>query len=291
MADGRTVVCGHQRLRAALHNKLEKVACIVRGDLTKSDDLAVLELLVGDNYYRRQQSKLQQTKAAFKLAEIECDREKVSDWGVERKRMIEKKVLSRLGGSLKSVQRYILVAKAPRPIQDAFERDILSLVNAVAVAGLEPSKQEKLGKAVAELLEQMEAEGDKAVRKIRETVHETLNKAKRPKKKEKGKPGPSAMDPIIGIKSGLQEHLSALEANREQIVTCINASSKIPRFLRMQALANVRSGLERGLELLTEIETAVEAEPVAEEDADDEWKDLEYETSCPVNDEIVDVGV
>ena len=285
MGDFRTVVGGHQRLRAALHNKLKLVPCIVRNDLIDPDDPAVLELLVGDNYYRRHQSNLQQTKAAVALAEIECERKGIDDddWGNPRKELIEKKVLSRLGGSLKNARRYILLAKAPLSIQESFERGLLPLVTGAAVAGLEPSKQEGLGEAVAELLEQTESSGlTKTKEKILETARAALDTAKKPKKRGNGIPRHTPMDPINGIKSGLQDHLKALETSREQIVTHINASDDIPKLLHMQILVDARSHLERVLEVLTEIDAAIAAEPTVS-DTDDECEDTEPRTSCLVN--------
>ena len=121
MADGQTVVCGHQRLRAANEHGLKQVPCVVRIDLTDPTDPEVIELLLGDNLRRRHFSKLQQAKCAMHLAETKCDRKKMSnEW--QRKRLIENEVTAELGSGgkeadlnkgRKNAQRYVSVAKAP----------------------------------------------------------------------------------------------------------------------------------------------------------------------------------
>src|SRR5271157_3601365 len=124
MADGRTTVAGHQRARAATQCGLVELPSIVRKDLIEADDPRTIELLVGDNLYRRQLSTLQQAKAALHLAEIECDR-KGKTLDSVRKPLIDKSVAKRLRCSRKNAQRYISVSKTPDSIQQAFERGLL----------------------------------------------------------------------------------------------------------------------------------------------------------------------
>jgi ParB family chromosome partitioning protein len=62
LADGRTIVCGHQRHRAAVELGIEQVPCIVRQDLRDADDPAVLKLLLSDNLRRRQLGPLEKAR-------------------------------------------------------------------------------------------------------------------------------------------------------------------------------------------------------------------------------------
>jgi ParB family chromosome partitioning protein len=68
LPDG-TVICGHQRLRAAKAIGLTKVPVIVRHDLAKLGEGAVLERLIADNLCRRQLDALSIARAYRALRE------------------------------------------------------------------------------------------------------------------------------------------------------------------------------------------------------------------------------
>jgi hypothetical protein len=277
LADG-TIACGHQRYRAAVQLGLEKIPCIVLEHLTDPEDPAVIELLLDDNLRRRHLSKLQQAKCAIKLAEIDCDRQKKTDFWV-RKRLIEKAVMSQLADGRqidqrgrKNAQRYILVANAPQSIQDVYERGLIPLVSAAAVAGLQASVQEKLGKTVAGLLDQIGSKGERTIKeRVRQTVRAALDKPKKGKRRAV----PTPMEPVDTLTNVLKANLGPVEDNRERIVDYINNAGVLVKTFRMQ-IADARKDFERGAELFRQIETAIESKPAAADEID-EYEDDDVE--------------
>jgi hypothetical protein len=292
MADGVTVVCGHQRLRAAELHGFAQVPCRVHGDLIDPDDPEVLKLLLGDNLHRRQLSKLQQAKSAIKLAEIECDRRKMTH-EVERKRLIEKAVALWLSAGSdeaslrkchKNVQRYINVAKAPEAIQEAFERGFVPLVKAAAVANLEQGAQDILGNTVAKILKQMAAQGEKAYKdNIMDAVHTALIKTKKQRRKyetSRGKAAPSPLNPLVATSSSLGDGLGEVVATHERIVTHINDADEVSKALYLCTVTDLRKRLEHWLDQVSLIEAAIDSGTASAEPANDESASR---TSCPVN--------
>jgi len=196
MADRRTLICGHQRARAARKNNIKAVACFIRDELRDPDDPVVIELLLGDNLHRRHLSKLAQVKAAITLAEIDCDRQHQT-LTCQREPIIVEAVRQRLHCSRKSAQRYIAVARTSGPIQDALDRKFLKLVDAVGIANLREENQERLAASVAKLLREAEANGTKSIKKkICALVQAAFQKTRR----QKRVPAPSPVDTLRQLK-------------------------------------------------------------------------------------------
>jgi hypothetical protein len=319
MADGTTVVCGHQRLRAALDVELKYVPCIVRSDLTEPDDPEVIKLLVRDNLHRRHLSTLQQAKCAIELAKMECKRQRKTN---EREitRRIEDAVVTQLHGDCedaklrknrcKNAQRYINVANTPLSIQEAFDRELLRLVDAAAVAGLESRAQENLGKAVAEALQ--ETDDERVVKeKIHELVKAELDKAKKqnPKwmrwhrkkiaRKRQSRTdidqACSPLDPLHTINAGMEGNLDSFEQKLDAIVAYITESDDELKRTRSHVVFELHARCNRLVECLGTIEAAIESESVDVENCDDDSEDDEREgeprTSCLVNNEIALIAV
>jgi ParB-like chromosome segregation protein Spo0J len=269
MADRKTLICGHQRTRAALQNKITTVPCIIRDDLHDPDDPAVIELLLGDNLHRRHLSKLQQALCAIKLAEIECDRQnKIYDW--ERNPRIEKSVKQRLCCSLKSAQRYIAVARNAVAIQEALDRKLLKLVDAAGIANLPKENQERLAASVSKLLREAEEKGMKSIKqKIGDLVQAAFKKTRRPKRV----PAPSPVDTLRQLKAFLDGYLPVIRENKTAIIAdlrgddfgaTLRASPAFPDLYRFRSRI-VKEVQETGNSLLGELADISNAiEPGAE---------------------------
>lgn len=128
LPDG-TILSGH--LRSIVCDQLgwKWIDAIVRHDLA-DDPSAAGEFFVSDNLNRRHLTR---------LARVRCIEHLLTKKG-KRTEAIKTKVAEQLGMSLRTVNRYLLIADAPREVQLAFDRGELSLVEACRIAAL-PYKQ------------------------------------------------------------------------------------------------------------------------------------------------------
>jgi ParB-like chromosome segregation protein Spo0J len=300
MGDGQTLVCGHQRLRAAKEHGFKRVPCVVRNDLTDPENPEVIELLLGDNLHRRHFSKLQQAKGAMQLIEIECDRRNVkNEW--QRKRLIEDAVAAKLGGGgkeadlkkgRKNAQRYVSVAKAPDSIQAAFERGVLTLTTAARIARLEPVALKSLEHAISELLKS--TDDAEVRRKIRDALQAGLSKAdwknSWSRRRTLAKPSSSPMDVLRKLVDDIDEGRRGLDEKADAIVRSVKDEIAPLKPLRAAPIFDAMSRCEDLLQRLGEIRAAFTCVPFCER-GDDEVEDAASGTSCPFNDAIVVAAV
>lgn len=156
----RTVVAGHQRLRAARRLGWKKIAVKVRSDLAAAGAAAVEAHLIADNLDRRHLTTLAKARCVTRLIELEQGR---AD-GPRAVEAMKDKVGERLGLSRRSVSRYVLLAAAPKPLQDACDAGHVSLSVACRAACLPRAALAGLVKAM------LKADGRPAADKVREAL-------------------------------------------------------------------------------------------------------------------------
>ncbi len=142
LPDG-TIVCGHQRRRAAELLKWREIDVRVNHELAEQGDLAVEQRLIEDNLARRNLDRLDQVRCYRRLAEM------VHDTPEHRQRYHQRGRLrdiigDRLGMAGRTLDRYLRVLETPREVQDAFRSGRVSLVDASKVAGLPNDVQEQV---------------------------------------------------------------------------------------------------------------------------------------------------
>jgi ParB family chromosome partitioning protein len=148
-----TIVAGHQRVRAARLLRRSEIDVIVREDLQDAGPAAVEKSLITDNLLRRHLSPLARARCIKRLVEMErgC---------FSSQEDVKARVGQQLGLSPRSVSRYLLVLAAPAPVQRAFDRGELTLINAGKVALMRKPVQ-------AEIAERIE-KGEKAATVVAE---------------------------------------------------------------------------------------------------------------------------
>ena len=142
LPDG-TIVCGHQRLRAAELLGWEEIDAWVNHELAGQGDLAVEQRLIEDNIVGRNLDRLDQVRCYRRLVEMapEIPSERRRDHQQGRLRDV---IGERLGMSGRTLERYVRVLETPSEVQDAFRAGRISLVNATKVAKLPKEAQEQL---------------------------------------------------------------------------------------------------------------------------------------------------
>jgi len=142
LPDG-TIVCGHQRTRAAKMLRWEEIDVWVNHELAAQGDLAVEQRLIEDNLTRRNLDRLDQVRCYKRLVEMARETPEQRRRSHQRGRLRDI-VGSRLGISGRTLERYLRVLNAPREVQDAFKAGQISLVHASKVAGLPIKVQQQL---------------------------------------------------------------------------------------------------------------------------------------------------
>jgi ParB-like chromosome segregation protein Spo0J len=142
LPDG-TIVCGHQRRRAAELNGWEEIDVWVNHELAAQGEQAVEQRLIEDNIVGRKLDRLDQVRCYRRLVEM------APDTPTEQRRRHQEGRLrdvigDRLGISGRTLERYLRVLDTPAEVQDAFRAGRISLVNASKVAGLPQEAQQQL---------------------------------------------------------------------------------------------------------------------------------------------------
>ena len=139
------IICGHQRVRAALLNGWTEIVVVTRDDLL--DEAAIEAELLRDNRERRQLSRLQEVrclKGEWELAQtLPCGERPDHLQGT-----LKEDVSAELGMSSKNTQRYLDLLKTPPAVQDAFDDGELPLNTAARVAGLPEDEQDEIAKEI-----------------------------------------------------------------------------------------------------------------------------------------------
>ena len=191
----RTIVCGHQRHRAAVQLGLEKIPCIVREDLGNADDPASRKLHLTDNLLRRELSPLDRARYTKELFELESgrplEREK---WDHHRQLAVRDAVGELLGCSGRNAARYLAVLNTPTEVQQAFDEGLLSLALTERVSFLKPEAQQRLAESFKEASESVQGDRQKSKHALGALVKTALKKA-RPRKVEASTP----LDPLSAL--------------------------------------------------------------------------------------------
>ncbi|MBA4192848.1 MAG: hypothetical protein C0467_33215 [Planctomycetaceae bacterium] len=135
-----TVIAGHQRVRAAKRLGWKEINVIVRYDLAGEGPEAVERHFVETNFIRRQLGPLARAKCVKRLMELEEGRG-TARFGFTKKEELKNRIAKRMGLSLRSVNRYLLVLDTPVAIQAAFDRGEIPIVTAGKVALLTKTAQ------------------------------------------------------------------------------------------------------------------------------------------------------
>jgi ParB/RepB/Spo0J family partition protein len=147
LPDGHTIVTGHQRVRAARRLGWTKIRAIIRNDLAEAGTAAVEQHLIEDNLDRRHLSRLALARCYRRLKELERNRSPGTLQANEHAELRDR-VGRKLNVSGRNLDRYLRVLDTPRAVQEAFERNDLSLVLAGKVAGLSRSAQEEIAERI-----------------------------------------------------------------------------------------------------------------------------------------------
>jgi hypothetical protein len=142
LPDG-TLVCGHQRTRAAKYLQWEEIDVWVNHELAAQGAVAVEQRLIEDNLVGRKLDRLDQIRCYKRLVELtpQTPAHRVRNHQTGRLRDV---IGVRLGISGRTLDRYLRVLDTPREVQDAFREGRVSLVNASRVAGLSQEAQQQL---------------------------------------------------------------------------------------------------------------------------------------------------
>jgi ParB-like chromosome segregation protein Spo0J len=138
-----TIVCGHQRVRAARLLDWEEIDVWVNHELADQGQLAIEQRLIEDNILRRNLDRLDQVRCYQRLHEL-ADQIPEEHCRLHQKGRLRDIIGERLGMSGRTLDRYIRVLEAPREVQDAFRASKISLVHASKVSGLSIEAQEQL---------------------------------------------------------------------------------------------------------------------------------------------------
>lgn len=266
MADGKTVVCGHQRLRAARQLGIKKIACIVRADFVKADDPKVIEALLSDNLLRRQLGPLEKAKYTKELFEIELGHrlEPDNSWDWHNKIAVRDAVGKLLGCSGRNAARYLAVLNTPTEVQEAFGAGMLTLSLTASVAFLRPDAREKLAGSIRKLLDRSNGKGSsKAKRPIKALVEAAIAKSRRPK--------PVIIRSPIRVLRNINDCLDAnLREAKEQYSTIVSdlredddgtalgcESADILRNMRYQVIRDLRERADRFSQLVVQLEESL----------------------------------
>jgi ParB-like chromosome segregation protein Spo0J len=142
LPDG-TIVCGHQRTRAANYLGWDELDVWVNHELAAQGDLAVEQRLIEDNLARRQLDRLDQIRCYRRLNDLARPTPEARRRSHQLGR-VRDTVGNRLGMFGRTLERYLRVLDAPREVQEAFQAGRISLVQASRVAGLPNEVQEQL---------------------------------------------------------------------------------------------------------------------------------------------------
>lgn len=225
LPDG-TIITGHQRVRAAKKLGWKQIDAVVRDDLATAGDDAVEARFVEDNFNRRQLSPLARARCIQRLMELE---QGVAQGGLDwvKKEDLKQRIATRMGLSPRSVDRYLLVLKAPTSVQMAFDRGDLKLTDAGKIALLDKSVQTKL-------VRRLEA-GEKAIALVKE--YTTCNPS------EPSDPSKA----LVRLLSALERDIPLLRGNADQ--------------LRIGRLRKNEPRMREAVDVLTALCTAVKNNP------------------------------
>lgn len=144
------IICGHRRTAAAKHLGWIEIDCWVRHDLASQGPGAIEERFLEDNLERRQLGKLAIARCYLRLRTIADEKGRAGRRDNHSQSGDIRDVIGeRLGLSGRTLDRLLNVLRAPKSVQDAFERDELPLVMAERVARLPAAVQAEIASELA----------------------------------------------------------------------------------------------------------------------------------------------
>ena len=142
-----TLLIGHQRVRAAKVLGFTEIEVRIRHDLAQASSEELEEIVIGDNFYRRQVTPLQQAKLTLRLYELELERlpgpASFFDEQTARQRIAD-----RINRSSKTVERHLAILRTPIEVQQAYNEERLKIEPAVKVAHLPQDVQQKIAEQI-----------------------------------------------------------------------------------------------------------------------------------------------
>lgn len=146
LPDG-TIICGHQRVRAARMLGWDTVRVKFRSDLKALGEGAVFERLVSDNLVRRQLDRLGVARcyAALKENAKKLPREQRDAYD---KVDLRDRLAGQFDMSGRNLDRWVKVLETPIGVQEAVSKGRLSLVTAGRVAGLRQDVKDVIAEEV-----------------------------------------------------------------------------------------------------------------------------------------------
>jgi ParB-like chromosome segregation protein Spo0J len=260
LADGKTIVCGHQRCRAAAELGFKQVPCIVRRDLRDPGDPIVIKLLLSDNLRRRQLGPLEKARYTKKLFEIESGRPLDPDcyWDHKRQIAVRDSVGKLLGCSGRNAARYLAVLNTPTAIQQAFDVGLLPLAITERISFLKPEVQQKLAESISKARSRSKIGSPKIKQTVQAFVNTALDKARPPKRVRP--PSPSA--PLYELKRCLEVNVPLVREGSDQIIAHIGGTPEphdsplfvVTRDICLRPVIEVRDQCACLQQLLSEIE-------------------------------------
>lgn len=145
LPDG-TIVTGHQRVRAATRLSWKEIDVVIRHDLAAEGAVAVERHFVEDNFVRRQLSPLERAKCIRRLMELETGR--AAEMFGFRKEELKNRIATRMGLSIRSVNRYLLLLDTPVEIQKAFDGGEVSLIMTGKIAMLDKKVKAEISRRI-----------------------------------------------------------------------------------------------------------------------------------------------
>ena len=219
MADRQTIVCGHQRHRAARELGFETVPCIVRTDLIEPDDPAVIDFLLNDNLQRRQLTPLEKAHYAKTLAEIEYRRRVDPEFRIDSYEQVavREAVGHQLGMSGRNVDRYLAILRTPESVQRAFSEGLLPLALTAQIAFVRSAVREKLASAIEKWLSRLNEKNVKSIKsEMKKFVKSELAKAKPKKARIILPPKPHVL--LYELKQSVSDLLASVRSNFQVLV-------------------------------------------------------------------------
>jgi len=146
LPDG-TIIKGHRRRLAAQSLGWKDVPVKILHELA-DDPVAASRLFLSDNFDRQQLTPLRRAKCIVSLMELEIGK-LVERFNANKKEQLKESVAKQLHTSRRTVDRYLLALRTPFEVQEAFDRNKLSLVQVGKIAMMSKAVQNAIAARLA----------------------------------------------------------------------------------------------------------------------------------------------
>lgn len=168
LPDG-TIIRGHSRVLAAKQAGFTTLPAIIREDLEKAGEAAVLKALAEDNLNRRHLSPLEIAKS-FAVIQTSSLKDGNGDKLARAMSKLQAQIAQQFAISKKTLQRYIKVLDTPLSVQHAVTKGYLSMDIALQIQNLPYKHQTKIGAVIDELVNEQTKRDDSLPRKVKSAV-------------------------------------------------------------------------------------------------------------------------